>query len=179
MNYKIIEKYMDQLPVYQYAFVPVEELEFLDRVRSLCKRECPRYGKSWSCPPAVGSLKHCKENCMQYSHALIFSTIEDITEDGDRKKLVRSKKEHERITSLIEGFMREQAFRCYALSSDVCTLCEKCNYPKKSCVHPEKMHPCIESHGIDLKKNLQDYNMDYYLGDQMVVWFSLIFLKEA
>lgn len=34
------------------------------------------------------------------------------------------------------------------------------------------MHPCIESHGILLTKNIEDNHMDYYMGEQMVLWFS-------
>ena len=43
-----IEEYITQFPIYQYAFVKPEDIEFNDRVRQICKKECSRYGASWS-----------------------------------------------------------------------------------------------------------------------------------
>ena len=42
-----IEEYITQFPIYQYAFVKPEDIEFNDRVRQICKKECSRYGASW------------------------------------------------------------------------------------------------------------------------------------
>ena len=48
-----IESFITQFPIYQYQFLTPDEIEYNDRVRMICKKECPRYGTSWSCPPAV------------------------------------------------------------------------------------------------------------------------------
>ena len=73
-----IEEYITQFPIYQYAFVKPEDIEFNDRVRQICKKECSRYGASWSCPPAVGTVEVCKERCMNYDHVLFFSSIAEV-----------------------------------------------------------------------------------------------------
>jgi hypothetical protein len=70
--------------------------------------------------------------------------------------LLATKQEHEEITAKIEAFLKQDAWRCYTLSTDSCSICEKCTYPKKSCNHPDLMHPCIESHGILLTKNIEE-----------------------
>jgi len=72
MNFQSIENYITQFPIYQYTFLSIDDIEFNDKVRTICKRECPRYGKSWSCPPAVGTVDKCRERCQQYTHALFF-----------------------------------------------------------------------------------------------------------
>ena len=36
-----IEEYITQFPIYQYAFVKPEDIEFNDRVRQICKRSDP------------------------------------------------------------------------------------------------------------------------------------------
>lgn len=179
MNYKAIEEYITQFPIYQYAFLDVADLEFNDKVRTICKRECPRYGKSWSCPPAVGTVEHCKERCRQYSKVLLFSSVGEVPDYSNMETLLASKRDHEDLTNKIEEYLKKEAYKCYTLSTDSCSICEKCTYPKKSCVHPEQMHPCIESHGILLTKNIEENDMDYYLGEQMVLWFSMIFLSEV
>ena len=133
-----IEEYITQFPIYQYAFVKPEDIEFNDRVRQICKKECSRYGASWSCPPAVGTVEVCKERCM-----------------------------------------KDKTLLTFALSSDSCQLCEKCTYPRGGCRHLELMHPCIESHGIVVANLIEKNMMDYYLGEHMVIWFSMIFYKES
>ena len=50
MTREEIEEFITQFPIYQYAFTEPSELEFNERVRAICKKECPRYGNSWSCP---------------------------------------------------------------------------------------------------------------------------------
>ena len=179
MNFQAIEEYITQFPIYQYAFIKTEDIEFNDKVRAICKKECPRYGKSWSCPPAVGTVEQCKSVCRDYTHALLFSSVAEVPDYYDMAALLKTKREHEEITAEIEAYLKKEAWMCYTLSTDSCSICEKCTYPKKSCVHPELMHPCIESHGILLTKNIEENDMDYYMGDKMVLWFSLIFIKEA
>lgn len=179
MKFKTIEEYITQFPIYQYAFLPTDQIEFNDKVRSICKKECPRYGKSWSCPPAVGSVESCRTKCRKYSHALLFSSVAEVPDYSNMQALLKSRREHEEITGHIEAYLKKEAWKCYTLSTDSCSICEKCTYPKKSCAHPEIMHPCIESHGILLTKNIEENQMDYYLGEQMVLWFSLIFFNEA
>ena len=89
MNFKAIEEYITQFPIYQYAFLHVDEIEFNDKVRTICKKECPRYGKSWSCPPAVGSVEKCKETCHQYSHVLLFSSVAEVPDYSDMGALFK------------------------------------------------------------------------------------------
>ena len=179
MNHREIEALITRYPIYQYAFVSTDDIEFTDKVRSICKKECARYGKSWSCPPAVGTLDECKNRCHRFPEALFFSTIADVEDYSDMDRLLETRREHEKITGEIEELLKKEGNQCYTLSSDSCALCEKCTYPKRSCVHPEQMHPCIESHGIVIIPLVEANHMDYFMGERMVVWFSLIFLQPV
>ena len=51
--------------------------------------------------------------------------------------------------------------------------------PKRPAGIPEQMFPCIESHGIIVANLVDKFAMDYFLGEQYIVWFSLIFFKNA
>ena len=168
-----------QFPIYQYAFVKPEDIEFNDRVRQICKKECSRYGASWSCPPAVGTVEVCKERCMNYDHVLFFSSIAEVDNIMDMDETLKTKSEHEKITREIEQHLKDKTLLTFALSSDSCQLCDKCTYPRGGCRHLELMHPCIESHGIVVANLIEKNMMDYYLGEHMVIWFSMIFYKES
>ena len=57
-----IEAFLADYPICQYGFLKSEDILFSDKVRYICEKECPRYGKSWSCPPAVGEVADCKKH---------------------------------------------------------------------------------------------------------------------
>ena len=58
-----IEGRLTELPIIQYEFFDISELTFSERVRYICETECPQYGRSWACPPAVGTVAACRERC--------------------------------------------------------------------------------------------------------------------
>jgi len=178
MRFEDIEQYITKFPIYQYERINTKDIEFSDKVRSICKKECSRYGSSWSCPPAVGSVEGCKERCMRFPEALIFSSVAEVVDYSNMTQALKTKHEHEVITRKIEKFLRTKNVSCYTLSTDSCSVCEKCAYPKKQCIHEEIMHPCIESHGIIVTNILEKYHMDYFMGENMVLWFSIIFMES-
>lgn len=178
-SHKKIEQYITQFPIYQYAFFAPDEVEFSDRVRTICKKECSRYGNSWSCPPAVGTVEQCKSRCLEYTDALFFSSVAEVGDIMDMQEVLKTREEHERLTAEIETYLRGQEFLCLTLSTESCDLCEKCTYPKHPCCRPEQMHPCIESHGI-VVTNLAEKNcMDYFMGERYVLWYTLIFFRRV
>ncbi len=179
MTREELESFITQFPIYQYAFVDPREIEFSDKVRMICKKECPRYGSTWSCPPAVGSVEKCKMKCQGYDHALFFSSVSDVTDIADMKDTLKTQEEHEKLTTVIDKYLRDQCMLSFALSSESCSVCEKCTYPKGPCRYPETMHPCIESQGIVVPSLIEKNMMDYFLGERYVLWFSIIFYKEA
>ena len=149
MIYDEIEEYIAGYPIYQYAFMDSAEVEFSDRVRTICKKECTRYGHSWSCPPAVGSVRSCEAICKKYPKTLLFSTVAEVEDYSNMDKLLESKEEHELITRQILRYLKEHDVICYALSSDSCSICYKCAYPK-ACRHPEAVGYSLESLGCDV-----------------------------
>ena len=103
MNFKPIEEYITQFPIYQYAFIKTEDVEFNDKVRAICKKECPRYGKSWSCPPAVGSVDKCREICRKYPYVLLFSSIAEVPDYSDFDALLKLPGVGRKSANLIMG----------------------------------------------------------------------------
>ena len=56
LNMEVLEQQLSQLPLYVYDHIDLNTLEFSDRVRWICEHECPMYGKTWACPPGVGTV---------------------------------------------------------------------------------------------------------------------------
>ena len=94
-DHQKIEEMLAEYPLYQYAFTDTANLLFTERVRDICRNECPRYGTSWSCPPAVGTVEECVLLCMAYPEALFFSTVTEVEEILDMDQTLATRAGHE------------------------------------------------------------------------------------
>ena len=80
LNKEILEAALAELPLYTYQFITPDDLEFTDRVRWICQHECPMYGKTWACPPGVGSVAECEGKCRSYVNCLMISTVTEVND---------------------------------------------------------------------------------------------------
>ena len=171
-----LEQQLSELPLYIYAHIDPKTLDFSDRIRWICENECPMYGKTWACPPGVGSVSHCKAKCLSFDSCLMVSTITEVNDIADMEETLATRPEHERITNQVRDLMLELGATPYVLSTEACTLCERCAIADgQPCRLPGKMHPCVESHGINLIPILEENGMDFQYGSNIVTWVSLLF----
>ena len=56
------------------------DLSVEERVRIVCQQECERYGSTWACPPAVGTLKECEERIRKFGQAVFFSSVAEVSD---------------------------------------------------------------------------------------------------
>lgn len=179
MNRERLEAQLAQLPLLQYEFIDTKDLVFSERIRHICRTECPMYGKSWACPPAVGEVDECQKRCLSFDTALLISTIAEVSDIANIDETLATRAPHEAITRKAHAMVREQAQRTMALSTEACAHCEKCTYPDAPCRFPEKMYPCVESHGIIVTDLAEKYGIQFLAGGNLVTWFSLIFFNEV
>ncbi len=176
LKQELLEQQLAQLPLYTYAFLDPQELEFSDRIRWICEHECPMYGKSWACPPGVGTVPECKARCLAYPGCLMISTITEVADIGDINETLSTRAEHEALTNQVRDMMREQGVEPYVLSTEACAYCKRCAIlDGEPCRMPERMHPCVESHGINLLGIIEEQGLSFQYGENVVTWFSLLF----
>ena len=171
-----MEEALSALPLYYYDFIDPAALEFTSRVRWICEHECPMYGKSWACPPGVGSVEACVARCGSYKNCLMISTITEVADISDMEATLATRPEHEAITNQVRDLMRAQGVEPYILSTEACAACERCTIADGlPCRRPDRMHPCIESHGINILPLLEELGLAFQYGENVVTWFSLLF----
>ena len=171
-----LEATLLEFPLYTYQFISPEELEFSDRIRWICEHECPMYGRTWACPPSVGSVAECTRKCKSYVNCLVISTITEVEDISNIEQTLATRPEHEAITNQVRDLMRQQGVEPYVLSTEACALCDRCAYlDGLPCRYPEKMHPCVESHGINILSLLDQWGLAFQYGENVVTWFSLLF----
>ena len=178
MDRKLLEEQMSALPIVQYDFFETEELVFTPRVRTVCEMECAQYGKSWACPPGVATVEECRERCLSYPHGLLVVTMTEVEDIADINATLATRGDHEEITRRVHQMMLEQEVEVYVLSTESCAICQQCTYPDAPCRHPERMYPCVESHGILVTDLGERVGIPFQAGGNIVTWFSLLLYRE-
>lgn len=179
MDMALFEEQLTQLPLYTYSLIDPKELEFSGRIRYICQHECPMYGTTWACPPGVGEVETCRERCLGYKRCLLIGTITEVADISDIAMTLATRPEHEAVTAQVQKLLQEQDITPYVLSSEACAICKRCAYlDGKPCRFPEKMHPCIESHGINIIPTLEKCGLEFQYGDNIVTWYSLLFFND-
>ena len=106
----------------------------------------------------------------------MIATIVEVADITNIDETLATRPEHEEITNEVRDLMRAQGIDPYVLSTEACAICEHCAYlDGKPCRHPERMHPCIESYGINVIPVLEQNGIEFQFGANVVTWISLLF----
>ena len=176
MDLELLESQLAELPLYGYFHIDPKGLEFSDRIRWICEHECPMCGRTWACPPAVGSVTYCRGKCLSHENCLMIATIVEVADIANIDETLATRPDHEAITNQVRDLMRQQGVEPYVLSTEACTECQRCAYlDGQPCRHPDRMHPCVESHGINLIPTLEENGIEFQFGANVVTWVSLLF----
>ncbi|MDD6212206.1 MAG: DUF2284 domain-containing protein [Clostridiales bacterium] len=173
-----LERRLAEFPLVEYGFLRSDQVEFLDRVRTICREQCPRYGTSWACPPAVGTVEECRDRCMKFNKVLIFTTMAEVSDITNLEETLATRKGHEEISRQVEQVLKELFGDCLVLSTESCSICKECTYPNGPCRHPEQMYPCVESYGILVTALAEQAGMAFLEDYNMVLWFSAAFFQD-
>lgn len=173
-----IEGRILELPLMQYEWFDPSELIFKEEVRQICSQECPMYGKSWSCPPAVGTVEECRRKCLEYKGVFLFTTIAEVTDIANMEETLQTRFDHEEIARTLGKIFKEEATEVMLLSSESCAICESCAYCEGgNCRYPEYMIPCIESQGILVTELAEKYDIPFLDSMTTVQWFGLVLYR--
>lgn len=178
MNKERLEQQLAELPLYVYFYIDPKTLDFSERIRYICRHECPMYGRSWACPPGVGEVAECERKCRSYENCLLVGTITEVEDVADINACLATRGPHEDVTNQVRDLLREQGIEPFILSSEACAACDRCAIlDGKPCRFPERMHPCVESHGIVLTTTLDELGLEFQYGGNIVTWYSLLFFN--
>ena len=170
-----LEEALAQLPLYACHFFCPEDLEFTQRVRHICQSECPMFGTTWACPPAVGPVEMCKEKCLRHKNGLLIATITEVSDISNIEETLATRPDHEAITNQVRDLLCAEGVEPYVLSTEACTYCQRCAWlDGQPCRYPQRMHPCVESHGINLIPMIEELGLTFQYGENVVTWFSLL-----
>lgn len=159
--------------VHEFAMLDVKDIPFSEEVVAACARNaCGCYGKTWQCPPGVGTLEERMRICRAYSHAIVFTTRHDLEDSFDVEGWARGRIAHEETTDRVLELCPFE--RRLAFSAEGCHLCEKCTYPDEPCRFPNRARVSVEANGIFVVELAKMCNIHYHNGVNTVTYFSMI-----
>ena len=171
MDRVLLERQLALLPLAQYEFFETDELEFSERIRTVCEVECPRYGKTWACPPAVGTLEACREKCLRYSSAFVFMFTYQLKNSFGFDGMMQG---HRQFKAVCDRLYERLAQPFLLLSNEGCIRCKTCTYPAEPCRFPDRLFPSLEGYGILVTELAKSAGLPYRTGPNTVSYFGLV-----
>lgn len=166
---------LQQIGIYQYGLIETEDIVFSREVRSLCERNaCGKHGTTWACPPAVGTIGECKERCLRYDKALVFSAKYNLQGSFDYEGMVLGHNEFKKVSDRLAALARKEQPDFLLLSNEGCMRCKECTYPHSPCRFPERLSPSVESYGIMVSSLAKSAKINYVNGQNTVTYFGLL-----
>ena len=148
-----------------------EKLEFLPEVRSMCAADrCQSFGKTWSCPPACGTLEEWKEKCSHYHKGLLLQTIGDREDSYDIEAMMEAADLNKEQSEIFIKKLRKEGLDFLYMSAGTCRKCSKCSYPDEPCRFPDLMAPSMEACGLFVSRVCTDNNVKYNYGDEKIAY---------
>jgi predicted metal-binding protein len=109
----------------------------------------------------------------------MIATITEVADIANIEETLATRPEHEAVTNQVRDLFRGHGIEPYVLSTEACAECDRCAYlDGEVCRFPDRMHPCVESHGINLLAILEELGLSFQYGENVVTWFSLLFFHE-
>ncbi len=189
INSTEVKEYLEELigeyPICEYAYGTTDQIPYTDKVFTICKTDCKRYGHSWACPPNAGTIEDNIKRVGRYENLLVFSTVWEVSDAFNFDACLFVKAEHEELTREfrekllshfdlpVESLEENPAPPIYMLSSG-CSICETCACPDEPCRHPKERLMSMESHGMLVMKLVEDLGLTAVYDGTTVVYFTSI-----
>ncbi len=155
-------------------------LQALPEVREMCAAgRCRRYGKSWSCPPACGSLEECQARMRGYTGGVLVQTTAALADDFDYESMTKAQELHKKNFFTLARQTRLLVPNCLPLTAGSCTICRSCTYPDKPCRFPNKMLSSMEAYGLLVSAVCEASGLPYYYGPGTLTYSACILTKEG
>ena len=112
---------------------------------------------------------------MRYQTCLVIATITEVTDIANLEETLSTRRGHEEITDQAAEILRQLGAAPFVLSTESCAICPRCAIlDGQPCRHPERMHPCVESQGINVVPVLDENGLTFQYGQNVVTWISML-----
>ena len=162
-----------------HGFFDAAKLIFMPEVRNMCEANlCGKYGRTWSCPPAIDSLEEITARAKEYDWGLLVQTTAFMEDPFDGDTMMEARGNQEKNFLRLVDLLRGEGVDALPMGSGGCTYCETCSYPGEPCRFPEKMISSMEAYGLMVKDVCVLADTPYYYGKNTVTFTSCVLFKN-
>jgi len=162
------------------AAAPVDPaaLQVRDEVRAMCAADrCQAYGRSWSCPPAVGSLDESRATLARFAAGLIVQTTGVLDDPFDYDAMIAMEHRHNRAMRDFWPRLSARFAEVLPLGAGACDWCARCPYPGP-CTHEARRIQSMESFGLIVSDAARAAGLGYYMGPGTLTYTGCYLLNR-
>ena len=168
-------KTITELGVFACGELSVEEINFYGEIRKICESNgCRVYGKTWVCPPAIGTVEECKNRVLSFKKALLFNAVYQLEDSFDIEGMDDARIEFKKLCEKIHSAVLKDHPDHIILANGGCQICEKCTYPDSPCRFPDIAFQALEGYGVNVSELAKLAGIKYINGKDTVTYFAMI-----
>lgn len=171
----ILRQLLDKAGFFQYGIVYTADIGFSQEVRAMCEvNTCRKYGATWACPPAVGTVEECRARIRQFEKMLVFTGKYSLEDSFDFEGMMTSAKVFSASCHAFDDAIKPYLHDYLMFSNEGCDLCAECTYPDAPCRFPDRVHGSLEGNGIFVSELAKLAHVNYHNGANTVTYFGAL-----
>lgn len=175
---KLLER-VKETDVFEFGLTKPSLIAYEQEIREICEgNSCRRYGSTWACPPAVGTIEECRNRCLQYNTMLVFTGKFMIRNSFDLKGMLRGMADFKQLARELESAVKPCLKDYLVLSNEGCDTCESCTYPQAPCRFPEQLHHSLEGYGFIVSELAKQAGINYNNGENSITYFGALLFND-
>ena len=156
----------------------MDALVFMPEVREMCSADrCHKYGKSWTCPPACGTLEDITQLASTFTSGLIVQTTGELEDEFDAETTMQAAADQGESFKKFYKLIKDRFDGILPMGSGGCSVCGTCTYPGAPCRHPDLAFPSMEAYGLWVSKVCEISEIPYYYGKNTITYTSCFLFK--
>lgn len=160
---------------FQYGVLDTAKINFSQEVRAMCEvNTCRKYGTTWACPPAVGTVEECKKRILQYEKMLVVTGKYELEDSFDFEGMAVAAKKFSQSCRIFDQAVKPYLDSYLIFSNEGCDLCKECTYPNAPCRFPDRSHGSLEANGIFVNELAKQAGVRYHNGANTVTYFGAL-----
>ncbi|MDO5484886.1 MAG: DUF2284 domain-containing protein [Sarcina sp.] len=154
----------------------VRDLKFMEEVRDMCRaNKCGLYGKTWTCPPACGTLEDSRRKAEKYKWGIVLQTTAQMEDEFDGEAIEDAQIRQKKRFADYCARLREAGEDFLPMGSGGCGVdCGECTYPDAPCRFPDQAFTSIEAYGLIVTDVCRLADTPYYYGRNTVTFTSCV-----
>jgi predicted metal-binding protein len=177
METEKIIKIVKEAGAWETGLMKADALDFskAEEVRKMCEANtCRKYGATWACPPAVGTLDECRARCLAYENFLLFSGTFNLEDSFDFEGMTAAKDAFNKIIQRVDDALAKTSAAYLLLGNAGCGDCAACTYPDAPCRFPGRANGSVEGWGLMVSDTAKQAEIHYINGVNTLTYFAAV-----